>query len=426
MAIGKEILRQCLVDKQQEIDNLSITERDFQFEENGNYVFVGVRRVGKSYVMYQRVKQLQEKGLTWHDMLFVNFEDERLVEMGTSDLNLILETHYQMYGADVKPVLFFDEIQNVPHWDKFVRRLADGGYRVYVTGSNAKMLSSDVATTLGGRFLISEIYPYSFKEFLNAKGFKVNALMYGTMEKGRLLKQFVEYFHYGGLPETLLFNNKRDMLSSLYQKIYLGDVCMRNRIRNAKTLEIMVKKLAESVCQPISYNRLQRIVKSTGQPATVSTISEYVSHLMQAWLLVPLENEMAPISDRETVKKYYFIDNGILQLFLTDAEPAMLENLVAVTLFRKYGRDKVYFLKNSHEIDFYLPDTQTVIQVCVSLSKEETYKREIVPLLKFSQNRDNLRLMIITMEEKEIINMSDLSVEVVPVWEWLLNFEEIF
>ena len=255
--MDKEVIKQCIRDKRDEILSIDVVKRPFVFEEKANYVFVGLRRVGKSYMLYQRVLQLIEKGYQMKDILFVNFEDERLSEITHNDLNLILEAHYEMSGSETKPILFFDEIQNVDHWDKFVRRLADAKYTVYVTGSNAKMLSSDVATTLGGRFLIYDVYPYTFQEYLNAIAFDFSdKWQYSTIEKSKVGAAFDSYFKFGGLPEMVHFKDKRSALQSLYQKIYLGDICARNNIRNSKIMGLVVKKLAESVKQQTSYNRV--------------------------------------------------------------------------------------------------------------------------------------------------------------------------
>lgn len=152
MSVSKDIIKRCLADKKREISEAVIVNRQAEFEDNGNYVIVGVRHAGKSYLLYQRVRELVSQGIGWDEILFVDFEDERLAEFNTDDFDLLLECHLELYGK--KPIVFLDEVQNVPYWEKFVRRLADAKYRVYVTGSNAKMLSKDVATTLGGRFFI--------------------------------------------------------------------------------------------------------------------------------------------------------------------------------------------------------------------------------------------------------------------------------
>lgn len=423
MGIAKNIIRQCIIDKREEIASLDVVERPFVFEDCANYVFVGLRRVGKTYMLYQRLNQLLRNGIDRKDILFLNFEDERLSEMQSDDLNSILEVHYEMSGSDTKPILFFDEIQNVNHWDKFVRRLADSKYTIYVTGSNAKMLSSDVATTLGGRFLIYDVFPYSFEEQLKARNVDIDEdWKFSTIQQSKMNAYFSEYFKYGGLPEVINYKDKRSMLQSLYQKIYLGDICARNNIRNSKVMGLLIKKLAESVKQPTSYNRLQNIIKSTGQSVTVNTVIDYLSFAVDSWLILPIENGYAKIGERESVKKYYFIDNGILNLFLVDSETSLLENFVAVTLCKKYGRENVVYLKGDKEIDFYIEETNTAIQVSYSIKDDNTRNREVDALCRYAQTNKDVKLMIITWEEKENLVVDGVSIEVVPVLDWILNF----
>lgn len=423
MGIAKNVIKQCIIDKREEIASLDIVERPFAFEECANYVFVGLRRVGKTYMLYQRVNQLLSNGVDQKDILFLNFEDERLSEMQSDDLNSILEVHYEMSGSDTNPILFFDEIQNVNHWDKFVRRLADSKYTIYVTGSNAKMLSSDVATTLGGRFLIYDVFPYSFEEQLKARNVDIDEdWKFSTIQQSKMNAYFSEYFKYGGLPEIINYKDKRSMLQSLYQKIYLGDICARNNIRNSKVMGLLIKKLAESVKQPTSYNRLQNIIKSTGQSVTVNTVIDYVSFAVDSWLILPIENGYAKIGERESVKKYYFIDNGILNLFLVDSETSLLENFVAVTLCKKYGRENVVYLKGDKEIDFYIEETNTAIQVSYSIKDDSTRNREVDALYRYAQTNRDVKLMIVTWEEKEHLVVDGISIEVVPVLDWILDF----
>lgn len=421
MAISKEIIRQCLQDKRDEINSAEVIFRPFDFEEKGNYVFVGVRHVGKSYMMYQRVKQLLASSIGWDEILFVDFEDERLTEMDANDLNLFLEVHLETYGK--RPYIFLDEVQNIDGWDKFARRLANAKYNVYITGSNAKMLSKDVATTLGGRFFIVDVYPYSFQEYLTACGITLKeGWEYSTIQKSEVIRAFREYFYFGGLPEIGTFKSKRSMLSSLYQKIYLGDICTRNQIKNDKVLNILIKKIAESVKQPLSFNRLRNIVVSTGSNITVPTTIDYVGHAVDSWLVLPIENEIAKLADKESVKKYYFIDNGLLNLFLINPETSLLENLVAVHLCRTYGKDNVSYYKDEREIDFVVAEKQLAVQVSYSIKEEETLKREVTPLTHFAQTHSGWKLLIVTFDEQATLTpTADSSIEVIPIWKWLVE-----
>ena len=418
MAITKEIIRRCLRDKRDEIEAATLVERPFEFEEQGNYVMVGVRHVGKSYMLYQRVRQLLATGHGWDEILFVDFDDERLAEFSTNDFNLLLETHLESHGK--RPYNFLDEIQNIPSWEKFARRLANEKYIVYITGSNAKMLSKEVATTLGGRFFIVDVYPYSFKEYLSASGVSLSeGWQYSTIEKSEVVRLFNEYLIFGGLPEIKDFKQKRALLSSLYQKIYLGDICQRNAIRNAKVLSIIIKKLAESVKQPISFNRLKNVVVSTGCQVSIPTVIDYTGFCEDSWLLLPIENELSKLADKESTKKYYFIDTGILNLFLLDSETSLLENLVALHLCRLFGKENVSYYNAGKEIDFVVADQRLAIQVSYSIKDTDTYNREVSPLFRFAEKHPDWALLLITYDEEETITQGSASISVLPAWKWM-------
>ncbi len=419
--MDKELLKSVLFDNQNEVMQCEVVERDFKFEEFGNYVFTGIRRAGKSYLLFQRIKQLLAAGTHWDEMLYVNFEDERLGGMTAVDLNLLLQTHLEMYGK--RPMLFLDEIQNIDGWEKFARRLADSKYRVYITGSNAKMLSNEIQSTLGGRYINVDVYPYSLEEYLKAKSFTLSpSSFYSTEEKARLLALFDDYFRFGGFPEGAAMNSKRDYLTSVYQKIYLGDIAARHKIENTAALRMMFRKIAESLKQPVSYTRLANIITATGIKTGVSTVINYIEYAKDAWLVTPVRNIAGKIVEKETSPKYYFTDNGILNLFLLDANTSLLENLVAVTLLRKYGReDSVFFYNHGIELDFYVPEAKLAIQVCYSISDTDTFTRETKSLLKAASVLGCESLLIITRDEEKTIEVSGRTVNILPVWKWLLQ-----
>lgn len=419
--MDKNILKTVIADNKIEVPKYNVIPRDFIFEEFANYVFVGIRRAGKSFLLYQRMQQLLAQGVQWDEMLYINFEDERLVGMGLEDLNLLLEIHLEMYGK--KPILFLDEIQNIVGWEKFARRMADTKHRVYITGSNAKMLSQDIQTTLGGRYIPVEIYPYSFKEFLTANEvFFDEVSLQSTEGKSEVLRKFNDYFNFGGFPESAEFSAKRDYLTSVYQKIFLGDIALRHSVENTFALRVLFKKLAESVKQPLSFTRIANIVSSTGAKVGTQTIINYIEYAKDAWLISSIQNIAGKLVEKETNPKFYFIDNGILSLFLLDGNTSLLENLVAINLLRKYGRnDSVFFYNKDIEVDFYIPDEATAIQVCYNLNNsEDTFDREVGALLKLSKVLECKRLLVITRDNEQVLSIDDKTIEVIPAWKWLL------
>lgn len=420
--IDRETIKSIMLDNQAEVTKHKVIPRDFSFEEFGNYVFVGIRRAGKSYLLYQRIQQLLAQGMGWDEMFYISFDDERLEGFKAGDFNLLLEIHLEMYGK--RPVMFLDEIQNITGWEKFAVRMANNKHRVYITGSNAKMLSGEIATTLGGRYITVHVYPYNFKEFLNVHGIiPTKQSLLATEQRAEIMRMFHDFFFFGGFPEGAKLSVKRDYLTSVYQKIYLGDIAARNGVENVFALRIMFKKMAESVKQPLSFTRIANIVSSTGAKVSTNTIISYIEYAKAAWLIVPIKNIAAKFSDRESIPKYYFADNGILNLFLLDGTTSLLENLVATHLLRLYGRDDaVFFYHNKIEVDFYLPEQETAIQVCYNLNNADgTFDREVLSLVKIAKVLPCKRLIIITFDEERIVEVQGRAIEVVPAWKWLIK-----
>ncbi len=416
--MNKDLIKYLIGYYQEFVKQVTFEERHYELEPNANYVFVGLRRAGKSYLMYQQIHHLLAEGHSMDEMLYFNFEDDRIDKMETADLDLIKSCYEEMYHH--RPIFFLDEIQLIEGWEKFARRLADTGYRVYITGSNAKMLSSEIATTLGGRYFVKNIYPFSFQEYLSFK--KVNWCDPNAVYKYRnnIIRAFEEYFYYGGLPETLQMNDKRGWISSLFNKIFFGDLVARHQVRNDFGLRLMIRKLAESVKQPTSYNRIANIVSTVGKKISVDTTIDYFSYLQESWLILPLENLAAKLVDKEANKKYYFVDNGILNLFLIDAPTSLLENLVAIRLQQQY-EGHVFFYNKSFEVDFVIIDADMAIQVSYSLSDPVTEKREVDGLLKLNAIMPMRQLLIITKDEERQIEQGTTTIQVLPIWKWLLG-----
>ena len=417
--MNHEILKRIIFDQHEIIRGAEIVQRDYEFEANANYVLVGLRRAGKSTLLYGMVRELVANGADWEQIVYVNFEDERLVEFTTADFNDLLSLQAEMSGK--KGHFFFDEIQNIPGWEKFARRLADAGEHVCITGSNAKMLSKEIATTLGGRYMTRYIAPYSFSEYLRAAG-SGGGTVKTTREEGVLRGQFADYFYNGGLPETLQYRQKREYLSGVYQKILLGDIAARNKLRNENTLKILVKKLAETVRSEVSYTKLYSALKGVGVTVSKESVIDYVGYAEDAHLIFRVQNYFYKFSERESTPKYYFTDNGLLNLFLTDKDTALLENAVAVYLKRQY--EEVWYLKSAQtgvDVDFYVADTGTAVQVAYSIAGEAR-AREVANLVKLSKNRkDLMRCLIVTYEEEEILEEDGLTIEVVPAYKYLMG-----
>ncbi|MBD3592122.1 ATP-binding protein [Bacteroides sp. GM023] len=421
----KRIIKAIIAERQQEINEIQLVERPIFFEEQANYVLVGIRRAGKSYQMYQDIQNRIKSGkAVIEDFLYINFEDERIASIEASELGLLLECYAEMYD-NPKPLIYLDEIQNIEGWEKFARRLADSKYRVFITGSNAKMLSSDIATTLGGRYIIREIFPFSFAEFLTYHQVELKKNWeYNPTLRLQVIKLFEIYFHFGGFAEMFSLIDKREWINSLYQKILLGDIIARNEIRNGNAIRLLARKLAESVMQPITQIRLLHIIKSSGSNISRNTLADYLVYMNDVYLTFNIPNFIDSLVERTSTCKRYYYDNGLLNNFLVGGEAKLLENIVAIDLIERYRKgedDRVFFYNKGVEVDFYLPNEEMAIQVSYSIDEPLTREREVRALRKIVEVYSLKKAFIITRDEENIISEYGMDIEVVPVWKWLLR-----
>lgn len=419
MYMNRDVLKQIIIDQKEMYLGNPLISRDYDLEENVNYCFVGIRRTGKSYMMYQQIHNLMNDGISSSQIVYVNFEDERLLEIGVDDLNTILELGIEFSGSKGKPYLFLDEIQNVDGWEKFVRRVADMKYRINITGSNSKMLSKEIASTLGGRFMIVNVFPYSFKEYLSANHIEnVRLDQIGTKKRADIVSQYEQYVTYGAFPELVDIKNKRPFLNNIYQTVYLQDIITRNKITNDFAVRLILKKIAESVTKTLSFNRLTNIVKSAGISIGKQTVINYVGHMLDSYLIFSLQN----YASKKTSPKYYFMDTGLLGLMLLDCRAAQLENLVAVELIRRYGFENVYFFENNIEVDFYIPSENLAIQVSMQVLEDvDTLERETKAFVKLNQFIPDTKCLLVTNSEETKLNCDGIKIDVVPAWKWLLD-----
>jgi predicted AAA+ superfamily ATPase len=412
----KEVFKNIIVERQEWLKKIKLIKREITIENEANYAFTGLRRAGKSYYLYQIIQEKLNKG-NYERLLLINFEDERLLEVTHQDLQHVMDAYFELF--ELEPIIFLDEIQNIPHWQKFVRRLADEGRRIYVTGSNAEMLSHEIATTLGGRFINKEILPLSFREYLSFKNIQVSSKSKYTADRYKIIKEYQEYLHFGGFPELLQMKDKREFLSSVYQKLFYGDLIARYKVTNVVTLKLMVKKLAESVNNETSVNRIKNLIKSTGVSIGSNTLFDYLNYLESSYLIASISNFHSKFTEKETNKKYYFLDTGILGLFLTDQPTKLLENQIYIELRRR--GDNPFFLKRKTEVDFYIPEKGELIQVSYNINNPETANREIKGLRAAMKEFNITTSWIITFDETKEIVVEEGLIKVVPAWQWLLD-----
>ena len=419
-----EILKRVIMEQRETIQRSVLVKREYEFEPNANYILTGLRRAGKSSLLFALVKQLIQQGATWDQMIYVNFEDERLVEFTLKDFSDLVETVNEL--SSKKPYYFLDEVQNVEGWERFARRMADQKERVYITGSNARMLGAEMEARLGGRYLSKTIMPYNFREYLTARNIPFDeTALYTAKRIGRLRNAADDFMHDGGFPESLQFLDKRAYGESIYQKVLLGDIALRNEIRKTTGLRILMKKIAETVCQGVSYTKLKNVVNEIGIQLSKDSVISYVNYAKEAYLLFFVQNYFAKFNEKASAPKFYFADNGLLNLLLMDKDSALLENAVATALKRSF-QDNFYYLKSAKtgvDIDFYVPERNLAIQVAYRLSDYDTYEREMNQFRKLSRSfSDAKRFFIVTMGEEKKIQEEGFEIEVLPLYRFLLEF----
>ena len=240
--------------------------------------------------------------------------------------------------------MFLDEIQLIDGWEKFARRMADANAEIYITGSDVRMRDLKIEKTLGGRFLTENVFPLSFSEFFRVKGVENSRSELESVKgKIRIRRAFAEFFEHGGLPKGVNAVNRLEAVNDAFREIYLADVIVRHTVSNTSALRMLLKQVAESIGQPLSFTRLTKMVKEAGMPIAKNTCISYLQYACEACLVLPISNIVGKLQERESSRKYYFVDNGFIRLLKSDPKADQLANLVALHLLRRHGfNDRVF------------------------------------------------------------------------------------
>ncbi len=417
--MSKALLKNIILEQQERIRNIQLIKRNAVFDEACNYVLVGLRRAGKSYTLFEHIQHLIGQGkASTEEILYINFEDDRLAGLTLESLHTILDAYGELFPG--KPRIFLDEVQVVAGWEKFARRLADNGYRVFITGSNARMLSSEIHSTLGGRFIARTIHPFTFREYLRYHNIILEKNWQHSPVRLSVRRLFDDYFCFGGFAQAFPMQDKREWINGLVQKVLLGDIVARLDVRSPSGLTLLARKLAESVMQPTGQNRLTNILKTGGFSISRNTVADYLSYMEAAFLIFTVPNFTDSLATRNLNEKHYFSDNGLLNNYLFDPKAKLLENLVAIHLKNTLPENALYYYRKNIEVDFYIPSESLAVQVAYSLADTGTRNRETKSLCKLAKVFSVKRLFIITLDEEETIQHDGHTIQVVPVWKWLL------
>ena len=420
----KDLLKQIILEQQEILhaQNKRYVQRyiaDEWLQTSEILIISGIRRCGKSVLMQQIRDRLVEKDF------FFNFDDERLANFKLDDFQKLQECFVELFGE--QHTYYFGEIQNIEGWERFVRRLYNAGNKIVITGSNARMLSRELGTHLTGRYIQVEIYPFSFQEYLAMNEIPVNAkTLYTTTGRATMVKSFVKYMECGGFPKFLQ-DGSVSYLTSLYESIIYRDILTRNGLTNEKEMLELMFYLASNATKRVTYSSLGKVV-GIQHP---DTIKNYLEYIQQTYLIFQLFRYDPSVKKQMmSPKKIYFVDNAIIKRIgfnATENNGVFLENLVFIELKRR-GWD-VYYYADKKECDFIVRKglhISDAYQVTLKMDSPQTREREIAGVREAMQAYSLSKGYILTFEGKETINFDDGTiVEVVPVWEWILQYKPL-
>lgn len=422
----KQLLKQIIRDFHLS-ENFDVKPRNIQppIDTKKIITLIGVRRCGKTSIFYHMINQLIEK-IEKTKILFLNFEDERF-ELNSDELDLILQAYMELYPSYKlsECYFFFDEIQNIPNWEKFIRRMYDTiSKNIFITGSNSKLLSSEIATSLRGRTLNFEIFPLSFKEYLSFKDIEVD--FYSSKSLAFIKNAQESFLKNGSFPEILfleeIYANKT--LQEYFNVLLYKDLAERYNITNTVALKFFLKRIISSSTKQISINKIFNELKSSGIKIGKNTLYEFLEYVQNIYLALTLQKYDNSLINKELgEKKIYSIDIGLnnaTEFRFSDDIGKSLENDVFLELRRKEF-DIYYYRTSKSECDFLVFDKNTisdVIQVTFDMSDENTKNREIKGLIEACKNFDLKSGTIITFDSEDELIENGIKIKIIPFYKW--------
>jgi len=406
---------------------------DLSCPENKIRCLIGQRRSGKTYTFYQLINELLQNGIEKERILFVNFEDERFLPLNVSNLSIILDAYYELYPAfkEKKVYIFFDEIQNIFSWEKYIRRIHDSeNMHINITGSSSTLLSKDIATALRGRTLSFEIFPFSFAEFLMFNN--IPGDIKSSKSKSHVINAFESYLYKGGFPEVANCSEELRVriLQDYLNMILYKDLIERYDIRNTSLVKYLLKFLLSNNANPFSVHKFYSDLKSQGYKCSKDSIHSYLSYLEDSYCfsLVPIFSDSLR-KRMVNYRKIYAIDHGLVTATTSSRSyntGRLLESMVYNQLRRNYNYEEIYYYKTSkgQEIDFLTLKKNNInelIQVCEELTDQKTKSREIDSLCLAMEELNISNATIITRNERDILSKSNREIQVIPFYSWALE-----
>lgn len=430
----KDVIKSLIAMRQNEIP-FDVIERDLRLPINRKKIITvpGVRRCGKSTMMGIAINNLVHEGVPKENILWLGFDDERLINMSSDELDNVIIAYMEMFpNIQIKDVhMFFDEIQLIKDWEYFVLRVYKSYCKnIYVCGSNATMLSTELVSALRGYPLEYEIYPLSFNEYCRFKGISTDS--YLEQDKARLKTAFEDFIHASAFPEVVLATSKSEQLKLLhgyFDTMILRDLTEHYRISNTSVVRYLIKRIMDNLTKPTSINAIYNDIKSQGLKVSKDDLYLWADYACRIFMFIRIPKYSCSVGkERKSLDKYYCIDNGLRAAVLmpqSNDHGKYLENTILLQLKRNLlPSDKISYYQGHTECDFVLQREDRVvqlIQVTWSITDAETREREIKGLLEASSATDCDNLLILTHDEEGILTKDGKQILVVPTWKWLLG-----
>lgn len=430
----KDVIKFIIAKKQSEMP-FNLIERDIKIptEENKIITIPGIRRCGKTTMMELAVNQLLKDGVSKTRILWIGFDDERLVGMSTDELDDIISSYMEMFPeiSINETYMFFDEIQLIKDWEYFVLRLYKSYCKhIFVCGSNATMLSTEVVSALRGYPLEYKTFPLSFHEYLRFTG--IDGTSHLESDIAKIKAAFDDYNNFGGFPEVTLAKSesrKIELLQNYFTAMLYRDLVEHYKISNVSVVNYFIKRLLANISKPASINKIFNDLKSQGFKVSKNDLYLWSDYICNIFLFLRIPKYSKSLAQRQSgLKKYYCMDNGIHSSILlpqSNDNGTKLENTIFLQLCRiRSSVEEIYYFQDGKECDFVLEDRgkiKNLIQVSWSINNSETKEREVSGLLKASQATNCDDMTIITHDEEATLRHGDKSIKVVPAWKWLLG-----
>lgn len=431
-----EKIKQYLLDFQ-ERDFLNLKKREIQIKDSSKIqTVIGARRAGKTYLLFNKIKELEEKGIARKQIAYLNFENPVLNDVSHKEIKDIIELHWSIFPEIInkKIYLFIDEPQSIAKWELAIREIYDNyNCRLFITGSSSKLLSKEISTSLRGRSITTVLLPLSFKEFLEFKNFELDINKISSKSKAKIAHYFEEFLQFGGYPEIVLeedANEKLRIIKDYFDLVVYKDLVERYNVKNTNLIKWLMNSLTSSIAKEASLNKFYLNLKSQGIKLSKNTLYEYFSMLEDSFFVFPLRKfDHSCRNEDLSIPKIYLNDIGFLSLYSLKNFGQRLENIVFLDLIRQAKNSpliKINYWKHSNgkEVDFIVSKGKKVnsaIQVCYSLSNKKTDEREVSALLL---SLDYFKLkegVIITKDYEDEKIVSGKTIKIIPCWKWLLE-----